>query len=142
MTIVICNYICVLILSQEKRLRRANFEFLKQRLRSCEEFILLPEATLNSKPSWFGFPLVLKNNMANKRLELLKYLDENKIGTRLLFAGNLTRQPYMSEQVYRVSEDLINTDIVMNQTFWIGVWPGLTTEMLDYVIETLEKIMK
>ena len=118
--------------------RRANFEFLKQRLRSCEEFILLPEATLNSKPSWFGFPLVLKNNMANKRLELLKYLDENKIGTRLLFAGNLTRQPYMSEQVYRVSEDLINTDIVMNQTFWIGVYPGLNTDHLEYVASKIE----
>jgi CDP-6-deoxy-D-xylo-4-hexulose-3-dehydrase len=76
--------------------------------------------------------------MANKRLELLKYLDENKIGTRLLFAGNLTRQPYMSEQVFRVSEGLTNTDIVMNQTFWLGVYPGLNTDHLEYVASKIE----
>jgi CDP-6-deoxy-D-xylo-4-hexulose-3-dehydrase len=118
--------------------RRLNFQFLKNRLRTCEEFFHLPEATPNSNPSWFGFPLVLKENIALKRLELLKYLDQNKIGTRLLFAGNLTRQPYMVGQNFRISRDLVNTDIVMNQTFWLGVYPGLSRDHLEYVASKLE----
>ena len=118
--------------------RRLNFQFLKNRLRTCEDFFHLPEATPNSNPSWFGFPLVLKENIALKRLELLKYLDQNKIGTRLLFAGNLTRQPYMVGQNFRISRDLANTDIVMNQTFWLGVYPGLSTDHLEYVASKLE----
>ena len=76
----------------------------------CEEFISLPEATEHSDPSWFGFPITLKENCPVTRLDLLTYLDQNKIGTRLLFAGNLTRQPYMSGAKYRISEDLINTE--------------------------------
>lgn len=119
--------------------RRANFAYLKDRLKSCEAFLHLPEATPNSEPSWFGFPVVLKEETGVKRVDLLNYLDQNRIATRLLFAGNLTRQPYMLDQNYRVSGDLTNTDIVMNQTFWLGTFPALTTEHLDYIAAKLEE---
>jgi CDP-4-dehydro-6-deoxyglucose reductase, E1 len=119
--------------------RKDNFAFLKQRLKSCEEFLLLPTATENSAPSWFGFPITLKDNAPVSRLELLGYLDQNKVGTRLLFAGNLTRQPYMQRQQYRASGDLTNTDTVMNNTFWIGVQPALSEEMLDYSARKIEQ---
>jgi CDP-6-deoxy-D-xylo-4-hexulose-3-dehydrase len=118
--------------------RKDNFAYLKNRLQSCEEFMILPEATENSDPSWFGFPITLKPAANIDRVDLLTYLDENKIGTRLLFAGNLTRQPYMVGRNYRVSGDLTNTDRVMHDTFWIGVYPGLTREMLDFAIEKIE----
>lgn len=118
--------------------RKENFEYLKSRLSSCEEFLHLPQATPNSEPSWFGFPLILKESANVRRVDLLDYLDQNKIGTRLLFAGNLTRQPYMQGKEYRVSGALSNTDVVMNQTFWVGVYPGLSTAHLDYIVEKLE----
>ncbi|RYF57803.1 MAG: lipopolysaccharide biosynthesis protein RfbH [Comamonadaceae bacterium] len=119
--------------------RKANFTYLKARLQSCADFLHLPEATPNSEPSWFGFPVVLKESAGVKRVDLLNYLDQNKIATRLLFAGNLTRQPYMIGQNFRICGDLTNTDVVMNQTFWLGVFPGLTTEHLDYIAEKLEE---
>ena len=119
--------------------RKENFNYLKNRLKSCEEFILLPEATESSDPSWFGFPITIKDNDKYNRIDLLTYLDENKIGTRLLFSGNLTRQPYMIDANYRVSGELKNTDIVMNKTFWIGVYPGLDRDMLDFVINKFEE---
>jgi len=112
--------------------RKENYAFLKECLKPCEEFIHLPEPTEHSDPSWFGFPITLKENCPVSRLDLLNYLDENKVGTRLLFAGNLTRQPYMVGAKYRISGDLTNTDIVMNSTFWIGVQPSLTKEMLEF----------
>ena len=118
--------------------RKDNFAFLKARLRDCEEFISLPEATERSDPSWFGFPITLKENCPLTRLDLLTYLDQNKIGTRLLFAGNLTRQPYMAGMNYRISGDLTNTDNVMNNTFWIGVQPALTREMLEFAASKIE----
>ena len=118
--------------------RKHNFEYLKSGLKSCEEFLILPEATPNSDPSWFGFPITIKPNAGIKRVDLLQYLDENKIGTRLLFAGNLTRQPYMIGRNFRISGELRNTDTVMNDTFWIGVYPGLSKEMLDFVISKIE----
>ena len=101
--------------------RKDNFAFLKQRLRDCEEFVHLPVATEHSNPSWFGFPITLKQTSPVTRLDLLTYLDQNRVGTRLLFAGNLVRQPYMVEACYRISGDLVNTDNVMNNTFLIGV---------------------
>ncbi len=119
--------------------RRANFAYLKNRLLSCAEFMHLPEATPGSEPSWFGFPLVLKESSGVRRNDLINYLDQNKIGTRLLFAGNLTKQPYMAGRHFRVSGDLKNTDIVMNQTFWLGTFPGLHTQHLDYIAEKLEE---
>ena len=121
--------------------RKENFAYLKKRLATCEEFLILPNAAENSDPSWFGFPITLKSNAPVTRLDLLTYLDENKVGTRLLFAGNLTRQPYMQHQQYRVSGDLKNTDIVMNNTFWIGVQPALTEEMLEYSVTKIENYL-
>ncbi len=119
--------------------RKDNFAYLKARLASCEEFLILPEATADSDPSWFGFPMTLKPAAQVNRVDLLTYLDEHKIGTRLLFAGNLTRQPYMNGRNYRVSGDLTNTDRVMHDTFWIGVFPGLTRDMLDFSITKIEQ---
>lgn len=121
--------------------RRDNFAYLHDRLKRCEDFLILPHATLNSNPSWFGFPITLKPEAEFRRVDLLGYLDQNKIGTRLLFAGNLTRQPYMLGRKYRVSGQLTNTDIVMNQTFWIGVYPGLSRDMLDYAAEKIETFL-
>ena len=118
--------------------RKDNYAFLKERLKDCEEFVSLPEATEHSDPSWFGFPITLKENCPVTRLDLLTYLDQNKIGTRLLFAGNLTRQPYMAGANYRISGDLTNTDNLMNNTFWIGVQPSLTKEMLEFAAQKIE----
>lgn len=118
--------------------RKENFRFLKERLTTCEEFLQLPVATEGSDPSWFGFPITVKENSPVSRLDLITYLDQNKIGTRLLFAGNLTRQPYMVDANYRVSGELTNTDYLMNNTFWIGVQPALTTEKLEFVVEKIQ----
>lgn len=119
--------------------RKANFAFLKSRLAACEEFLILPEATPGSDPSWFGFPITLRQSAGTRRVDLLTYLDQHKIGTRLLFAGNLTRQPSMQGKAYRVVGDLRNTDIVMNNTFWIGVQPALTEEMLEFSAGKIEQ---
>ncbi|KAA3667416.1 MULTISPECIES: lipopolysaccharide biosynthesis protein RfbH [Pectobacterium] len=119
--------------------RNTNFEYLKAGLASCEEFIELPEATPNAEPSWFGFPITLKEESGISRIDLIKFLDDAKIGTRLLFAGNLTRQPYFEGVKYRVVGELTNTDRIMNQTFWIGIYPGLDTEHLDFVIGKFEE---
>jgi CDP-6-deoxy-D-xylo-4-hexulose-3-dehydrase len=118
--------------------RKANFAFLKERLQSCSEFLQLPEATADSDPSWFGFPITMKPEAPVSRLDLLTYLDQQKIGTRLLFAGNLIRQPSMKGAHYRVSGELPHTDNVMNHTFWIGVQPALTEEALEYVVSHIE----
>jgi len=118
--------------------RKHNFNYLKHRLRSVEEFLILPEATAQSDPSWFGFLLTLRDEAQSRRVDLIEYLDQNKIGTRLLFAGNLTRQPSMVGREFRVSGDLRNTDKIMNDTFWVGVYPGLTEEMLDFVAGKIE----
>jgi CDP-4-dehydro-6-deoxyglucose reductase, E1 len=118
--------------------RKDNFAFLKERLKACEEFVNLPVATEHGDPSWFGFPITLKDNCPVSRLDLLTYLDQNKVGTRLLFAGNLTQQPYMVGAEFRVSGDLANTDHVMHNTFWIGVQPALTVEMLEFAACKIE----
>ncbi|QAB15790.1 lipopolysaccharide biosynthesis protein RfbH [Hydrogenovibrio thermophilus] len=132
-------------LAQLKRLpefidkRNANFDYLKNRLNSVTDFIELTDPTENSKPSWFGFPITLKETAGVSRVDLTKYLDQCKIGTRLLFAGNLIRQPYFEGVEYRVVGDLTNTDITMNQTLWLGIYPGLDKEHLDYIAEKLEE---
>lgn len=118
--------------------RKNNFAFLKERLKHCEEFLVLPEATADSDPSWFGFPITLRESAGVQRVQMLEYLDQYKIGTRLLFAGNLTRQPYFEGLNYRISGKLTNTDVVMNQTFWIGLYPGLDEEILEYVSTKIE----
>jgi CDP-6-deoxy-D-xylo-4-hexulose-3-dehydrase len=119
------------------RRRKENFKFLIDRLKSCEELLILPEATQNADPSWFGFPITLRERAPTSRQQLLTLLDQKKIGTRLLFAGNLTRQPYMQDRNYRISGDLTNTDIIMNNTFWIGVQPSLTQEMLSFAADSI-----
>lgn len=121
--------------------RKSNFAFLHKRLQDCREFLSLPVATEHSDPSWFGFPITLKDESPVNRLDLLTYLDQSKVGTRLLFAGNLTRQPYMENAKYRVSGDLTNTDNVMNNTFWIGVQPSLGEEMLDFAARKIETFL-
>jgi CDP-6-deoxy-D-xylo-4-hexulose-3-dehydrase len=121
--------------------RRANFSYLKERLKACEEFLILPEATPKSDPSWFGFPITLREEAPVSRVDLLTYLAQYKVGTRLLFAGNLTRQPYMLGRKFRVSGKLTNTDIIMNQTFWVGVYPGLRREMLDFLADKIEAFL-
>lgn len=118
--------------------RKDNFKFLLVCLRDCEEFISLPIATPNSDPSWFGFPITLNENCPVSRLDLITYLDQNKIGTRLLFAGNLTKQPSLQDATFRISGDLSNTDKVMNNTFWIGLQPALNFQMLEYVAEKIK----
>ena len=120
------------------RARKDNFKFLLDCLRDCEEFISLPIATPNSDPSWFGFPITLNENCPVSRLDLITYLDQNKIGTRLLFAGNLTKQPSLQDATFRISGDLSNTDKVMNNTFWIGLQPALNFQMLEYVAEKIK----
>ena len=121
--------------------RKDNFKYLYDRLQSCQDFLVLPEATPNSDPSWFGFLMTIKSEANIRRVDLLSYLDQEKIGTRLLFAGNLTRQPYMQGRNYRVSGNLTHTDIVMNDSFWVGVYPGLNEEMLDFTATKIESFL-
>ena len=121
--------------------RKDNFKYLYERLHSCQDFLILPEATENSDPSWFGFLMTIKPEANIRRVDLLSYLDQEKIGTRLLFAGNLTRQPYMQGRNYRVSGDLTHTDTVMNDSFWVGVYPGLTQDMLDFTATKIESFL-
>lgn len=121
--------------------RKDNFAYLKERLKGCEEFVYLPQATEHSDPSWFGFAITLKENCPVSRLDLLTYLDQHKVGTRLLFAGNLTCQPYLNGTNYRISGELTNTDNVMKNTFWIGVQPALTREMLEFAAQKIESYL-
>lgn len=123
-------------------LRKRNWQYLSNNLAHLENEFILPKATENSDPSWFGFALTVRSDARKSRNQIVKELNDTKIATRLLFGGNLLRQPAFAGTPRRVIRELPNSDIVMNQTFWIGVWPGLTTPMLDYVVETLEKIMK
>ena len=121
--------------------RRKNWEYLWNGLADLSNFLLLPQKTLNSDPSWFGFALTLKNSCKISRNELVEKLNDRKIGTRLLFGGNLLKQPAFINTPRRVVGELSNTDQVMLNTFWLGVWPGLTEEMLDFVIETLRDLV-
>ncbi|MDR1349654.1 MAG: lipopolysaccharide biosynthesis protein RfbH [Zoogloeaceae bacterium] len=117
--------------------RKRNFACLTRALADVGEFFALPQATPMSDPAWFGYPVTLQAQAKTRRVDLLNYLDQRKIGVRLLFAGNLTRQPYMQGREYRVSGDLANADRIMNDTFWIGLYPGLTEEMLAYSAQCL-----
>ena len=132
-------------LAQLKRLpsfiikRNSNFDYLLKRMSTLTDFLDFTEPTKNSKPSWFGFPITIKESSIFRRIDLIKYLNQNKVDTRLLFAGNLTKQPSILGAEYRVVGELPNTDITMNQTFWIGVYPGLDKEHLDYISEKIEE---
>lgn len=116
--------------------RRANFDALKKGLKAHEEHLILPEATPGSEPSWFGFPVSVRPGAPFSREKLTAFLESRKIGTRLLFAGNITRQPYFKDQPHRVVGTLENSDRVMRDTFWIGVYPGVKPEMLDHMLQT------
>ena len=122
--------------------RKENFNFLYKNLKDLEEVLLLPEPEKNSEPSWFGFPLSLKKNNQYNRNDLIKYLDANKIGTRLLFSGNLIKQPYMKNINFKVNGNLTNTDFIMENTFWIGLYPGLSKEHLEYSVLKIKNFFK
>ena len=122
--------------------RRKNFDFLYTNLKNLEEFLILPEAELNSEPSWFGFPLSIRDNKKFTRNKLISFLNESKIGTRLLFSGNLIKQPYMKDMTFKVHKNLPNTDFVMENTFWIGLYPGLTLQHLEYSISKIKKFFQ
>jgi CDP-4-dehydro-6-deoxyglucose reductase, E1 len=119
--------------------RRHNYNFLREKLLLLSDYLEVAEETENSEPSWFGFPITIKESSGVKRVDLVKYLDQHNIGTRLLFAGNLTKQPYFKNVEYRVVGDLVNTDRTMNQTFWVGVQPSLHQVHLNFVVEKLEE---
>lgn len=121
--------------------RKENYIKLYKGLKQFEEYMLLPKATDNSEPSWFGFPITLKENSKFDRNNIVKFLEEKRIGTRLLFAGNILKQPLFTENKvkHRVVGDLKNTDIVMNNTFWIGVWPGINDEHIKFIVETFKE---
>ncbi|MCX6651889.1 MAG: lipopolysaccharide biosynthesis protein RfbH [Methanomassiliicoccales archaeon] len=119
--------------------RRERFETIKKRIQPLEEFLILPEATKGSNPCWFGFPMTMRDGRKHARLDLLRYLEQHRIGARLLFGGNLVCQPCMAGQKFRVSGSSENTDRIMNDTFWTGVYPGLSPEMIDYFIETMTR---
>ena len=119
--------------------RKENFDFLKQQLLDLQNFLILPEATPNSDPSWFGFLVLVKENIPFTRNELVQYLEKQRIGTRLLFGGNLVKQPAYKDLPYRVVGDLSNTDHVMQNAFWLGVFPGLTEEMRTYISDVIHQ---
>jgi CDP-6-deoxy-D-xylo-4-hexulose-3-dehydrase len=121
-------------------IRRRNWKYLRDSLTGLEEYLMLPRSTEHSNPSWFGFALTVTKDSPLTRNQIVQRLNESKIGTRLLFGGNLLRQPAFAGTPRRVIGNLANTDIVMNDTFWIGVWPGLTIPMLDYMIESIHKL--
>ena len=122
-------------------IRRRNWKYLLDGLSGLEEFFILPKATTGSEPSWFGFAITVRPNGPKSRNEILLSLSDRKIDTRLLFGGNLLRQPAFKDSPQRVHNELSNSNIVMSDTFWLGVWPGLSLYMLDYVIESIYTIM-
>ena len=123
------------------RARNANFDFLKAGLADLEDQLILPEATPRSDPSWFGFALTLRSDEEGLRDDLVQFLNEKKVATRLLFGGNLIRQPYMKNHLWRVSGDLTRADKVMNSTFWIGLYPGLTEDHLTYACDMIRQFL-
>lgn len=121
--------------------RKKNWAYLYAGLKNLEDLLILPRATEKSDPSWFGFPITVRKDCEIDRNSFVKKLNDKKIATRLLFAGNLLRQPALQGTPRRVYGELTNTDIIMKDTFWVGVWPGLTTSMLDFVIDSIHEIL-
>jgi len=121
--------------------RQRNFDLLTELLAPFEDALILPEPTPNSEPSWFGYPITIRDSAQLDRDDLVQFLDGHKIGTRLLFGGNLLRQPYMKDRNYRVVGDLTNAEVVTNNCFWIGLYPGLTESHLAYSVETIAKFI-
>ena len=124
------------------RKRKANFNYLYKFFSNYKKYFILPESSVNAEPSWFGFPLTIKKGVKINREKLIKYLNNFNVGTRLLFAGNLTRQPYMKFQKYRVINSLKQSDEIMRRTFWIGLYPGLDKTNLQYTCKIIKKFFK
>ncbi len=124
------------------RKKKKKSEFFKKKLSNLEEDFLLPEAEKNSDPSWFGFPITLKKNCKVKKIDIIKKLTEKKIGTRPLFAGNLTKQPAYLNKKFKINGNLEVTDSVMNNSFWVGIHPSLGEEELDYIGKSLEESVR
>jgi CDP-6-deoxy-D-xylo-4-hexulose-3-dehydrase len=122
--------------------RRRNFALLTEGLTPFEDRLILPKATPRSDPSWFGFPMTVREDAGFSRDDLVQFLNARKIATRFLFGGNLIRQPYMKGRNYRVVGDLTNADIVTEQTFWIGVFPGLTPAHIAYMVDMIGRFLK
>lgn len=120
------------------RMRKENFELLYNNLSSFEKYLVLPDSLENCKPSWFGFPITVKDNIPFSKESLVNYLSSKLIDTRPIFAGNIIKQPSFKNKIFRTCKSLSNTDKIMNQSFWIGVFPGLSKEMLEYVIKQFE----
>ena len=122
--------------------RQDNFAWFSKRLTKYRKYFILPQATQDSQPSWFGFPLYVKKNRLFSRTDIVNHLEKHKIATRMLFGGNLTKQPAYSELKYRLAGNLKNTDAIMNHLFWIGVYPGMTPEKRQYILAVLEDFFK
>jgi CDP-6-deoxy-D-xylo-4-hexulose-3-dehydrase len=122
--------------------RKKNWRLFYEGLKKYEDYFILPKAANNSDPSWFGFLLTVKENAPFSRNEITNYLEENKIATRLLFSGNIIRHPSFENVKYRIYDNLKNTDTIMNNTFWIGVYPGLTEVMVDFILDKLDLLFK
>ena len=122
--------------------RKNNFDFLKKNLKSLEEFLILPEAEKNSEPSWFGFPISIRDGSFETRNALINHLNSKKIGTRLMFSGNVIKQPYMKNIKYKIVDDLNVADKIMKNTFWIGVFPGLHKDHFQYIYEAFKVFLK
>jgi CDP-6-deoxy-D-xylo-4-hexulose-3-dehydrase len=121
--------------------RNANWKRILKGLKPLEEFLLLPKATKNSEPSWFGFPITVKADAPFSRFDLVQHIESRRIGTRQLFGGNLLRQPAYKGMPMRVVGNLANADIVTDSTFWIGVYPGLTKEIIDFMVGTITEFV-
>ncbi len=122
--------------------RRENHKLLYKKMKALEEYFILPEPTPNSNPSWFGFMLTLRPDLKISRNEIVSKLEENKIGTRLFFGGNLLKQPAYYNLKHRKIDNLVNTDTIMDNSFWLGVWPGLNEQHYDYIFDTLNHLIK
>lgn len=122
--------------------RKKNFACLYKYLEKYKKYLILPKATNKSEPSWFGFPILVKDNASFSRADLVNYLENNKIATRMLFGGNLTKQPAYENINHKICGDLKNTDLIMNNLFWLGVYPGITREKISFIFKTFDKFIK
>jgi CDP-6-deoxy-D-xylo-4-hexulose-3-dehydrase len=121
--------------------RKENHKYYMNKLKKYEEYFILPDKSKFAEPSWFGFILSVKESAPFSRTEIVQYLEESKIATRMLFGGNLIRQPAYIGKNHRIVSELKNTDYIMNNSFWIGVYPGITNEMREYVVESFENFL-